>query len=58
MPLTLRPPRKGKSPNYEIRGTYLGVAVERSAGTPDKKLALKILIASRRKSRMARSSPR
>jgi integrase len=43
MPLTLRPPRKGKSPNYEIRGTYLGVAVERSAGTPDKKLALKIL---------------
>ena len=43
MPLTLRPPRKGKSPNYEIRGTYLGVAVERSAGTPDKKLALKVL---------------
>jgi hypothetical protein len=43
MPLTLRPPRKGKSPNYEIRGTYLRVAVERSAGTPDKKLALKVL---------------
>jgi hypothetical protein len=43
MPLTLRPPRKGKSPNYEIRGTYLGVAVERSAGTPDKKVALKVL---------------
>ena len=43
MPLTLRPPRKGKSPNYEIRGTYLGLAVERSAGTPDKKLALKVL---------------
>jgi integrase len=43
MPLTLRPPRKGKSPNYEIRGTYLGVAVERSSGTADKRLALKIL---------------
>jgi hypothetical protein len=43
MPLTLRPPRKGKLPNYEIRGTYLRVAVERSAGTPDKKLALKVL---------------
>ena len=27
MPLTLHPPRKGKSPNYEIRGTYLGFAV-------------------------------
>ena len=48
MPLTLRPPRPGKSPNYEIRGTYLGVAVERSAGTPDKKLALKILAGIKR----------
>lgn len=48
MPLTLRPPRKGKSPNYEIRGTYLGFAVERSAGTPDKKLALKILAGIKR----------
>ena len=37
--MPLRPPRPGKTPNYEIRGTYLGVAVERSAGTPDKKIA-------------------
>ncbi len=43
MPLKLRPPRPGKTPNYEIRGTYLGVAVERSAGTPDKRLAQKRL---------------
>ena len=42
MPLTLRPPRKGKSPNYEIRGTYLGISVERSTRTADRKLALKI----------------
>jgi len=39
MPLTLRPPRKGKTPNYEIRGSYLGVAVERSTGTPKKSVA-------------------
>jgi integrase len=39
MPLTLRPPRKGKTPNFEIRGSYLGVAVERSTGTPKKSVA-------------------
>ncbi|MGQ7418750.1 hypothetical protein ACTGW1_12295, partial [Streptococcus suis] len=43
MPLTLRPPRKGKTPNYSIRGTYLRVYVETTAGTPDKKLAQKEL---------------
>jgi integrase len=37
MPLYLRPPHK--SPNWSIRGTYLGVAVERSAGTPKKAIA-------------------
>ncbi|MCB2106995.1 MAG: tyrosine-type recombinase/integrase [Rhodobacteraceae bacterium] len=36
MPLKLRPPRKGKTPNWSIRGTYLGIYVERTAGTPDK----------------------
>ncbi len=39
MPLTLRPPRKGKTPNYEIRGSYLGIPVERSAGTPKRSVA-------------------
>lgn len=39
MPLILRPPRKGKTPNYEIRGKYLGVAVERSTGTSRKSAA-------------------
>ena len=42
MPLTLRAPRPPKSPNYEIRGTYLGVHVERSARTADKKLAARV----------------
>jgi integrase len=39
MPLYLRPPRKGKTPNYEIRGKYLGIRVEQSAGTDSKKIA-------------------
>lgn len=39
MPLVLRPPRKGKTPNWEIRGSYLGVAVERSTGTARKSVA-------------------
>ncbi len=43
MPLKLRAPRAGKTPNYEIRGTHLGVSVEQSAGTPDKALATQIL---------------
>lgn len=32
MPLYLRAPRKNKTPNYEIRGEYLGCAVEVSSG--------------------------
>jgi len=39
MPLTLRPPRPGKTPNWEIRGSYLGVTVERSTGTTKKSVA-------------------
>jgi integrase len=42
MPLTLVPPKAGRTPNYHIRGTYLGVAVNRSAGTSEKRLAAKI----------------
>lgn len=40
--LKLKPPRPGH-PNYTIRGTYLKIRVSRSAGTPDAKLAQKIL---------------
>jgi hypothetical protein len=43
MPLKLRPPRKGRTPNYEIRGTYLGCRVEVSSGTHKRSLALKQL---------------
>jgi integrase len=39
MPLKLVPPRKDKSPNWSIRGTYLGECVNRTAGTADKKTA-------------------
>src|SRR5258708_36459278 len=39
MPLKVNPPRAGKKPNYSIRGTYLGVAVERSTGTPKRAIA-------------------
>jgi integrase len=43
MPLKLVPPRAGKSQNWTIRGAYLGVRIDRTSGTPDKKLAGKVL---------------
>lgn len=43
MPLKLVPPRKGKSPNWSIRGTYLKVKVDRSCGTDRKALAGRIM---------------
>src|SRR6185312_3676116 len=39
MPLKVIPPRVGKTPNWSIRGTYLGVAVDRSTGTHRKNVA-------------------
>jgi integrase len=41
VPLKLRPPRKGKTPNFEIRGSYLGFRVEVSSGTNKRSVALK-----------------
>lgn len=43
MPLKLVSPREGKSPNYTIRGTYLGIYVERTSGTPERATARKEL---------------
>jgi integrase len=43
MPLYLRPPRPGKNANYEIRGSLLGINVERTARTADKREAQKEL---------------
>jgi integrase len=39
MPLKLVPPRKGKSPNWTIRGTHLKVYVDKSSGTPRRSVA-------------------
>lgn len=39
MPLKLVDPRAGQSPNYRIRGTYLGVYVDKSSGTDRKRVA-------------------
>lgn len=43
MPLKLVPPRAGKSPNFTVRGTYLGIYVERTAGTSDRSKARQVL---------------
>jgi len=42
MPLKLKPPRKGKTPYYSVRGTHLRVYVDRSTGTGDRKAADRI----------------
>jgi integrase len=42
MPLTLVPPKTGRTPNYHIRGSYLGISVNRSAKTPVKEVAKRI----------------
>lgn len=39
MPLKLIDPRKGKSPNFTIRGTYLGWYVDKSSGTSKRPVA-------------------
>ncbi len=48
MPLKLIPPREGKSPNYTIRGTYLGQRVDRTSGSPDRATARQALKAIER----------
>jgi integrase len=48
MPLKLIPPRQGKSPNWTIRGTYLGRSVNRSTKTRKRAVAVKVLKAIER----------
>lgn len=43
MPLKLQAPRAGKTPNYYIVGTYLGVGVNQSTGTGRKRIAAALL---------------
>jgi len=57
MPLKLKPPRKGKSPNWTIRGTYLGRYVEESTGTPSEAIARQVLAARKRKIERSLSAP-
>nr|BDD45552.1 hypothetical protein 1 [bacterium]BDD47205.1 hypothetical protein 2 [Pseudomonadaceae bacterium] len=54
MPLTLKPPRPGKSPNWTIRGTHLGVRLDESTGTPNEALARQIL--NKRRKEIERSA--
>ncbi len=43
MPLELKPPRRGKSPYWSVRGTYLGIYVDRSTKACKRAVAAKIL---------------
>jgi integrase len=43
MPWKLVPPRKGKTPYWYVRGTYLGIALDDSTGAPEKRAAQRIL---------------
>lgn len=43
MPLKLVPPRTGKTPYWYIRGTYLGIYVDRSSKTGERKVAIREL---------------
>ncbi len=43
MPLELKPPRKGKTPYWSVRGTYLGIGVDRSTKTGKRAIAAKVL---------------
>jgi integrase len=43
MPLKLKPPRPGRSPYWYVRGTYLGIALDRSTQTVEERAARVIL---------------
>jgi integrase len=43
VPIDLKPPRQGKTPYYSGRGTYLGVYVDRTTKTADKRQAQQII---------------
>jgi integrase len=43
MPFKLVPPRKGKTPFFSVRGTYLGVRLDRSTKTAEKPTAAGLL---------------
>jgi integrase len=45
MPLTFVPPKPGRTPYWRVRGTYLGIRVDRSTKTGERKVAFKLLAA-------------
>lgn len=55
--LKLKPPRQGKSPNWSIRGTYLGIYVDETTGTPVEAIAKPLLAAKKREIERGRSAP-
>lgn len=57
MPLKLVPPRAGKSPNYRIRGTYLGEYVDESTGSSVEAVARKLLAARKAEIERGKSAP-
>lgn len=44
MPLKLVPPKPGRTTNWRVRGTHLGVTLDRSTQTPDRAIARKRLL--------------
>lgn len=58
MPLKLVPPKPGKTPNWYIRGTYLGQYVEETTRTPVEALARKLLAARKAEIERGGLSPR
>lgn len=57
MPIKLVPPRKGKSPNWTIRGSYLGIRVDETTGTADRATARRYLDAKIRQIECDRLAP-
>lgn len=43
MPLKLIPPRQGKTPFWSVKGTYIGIAVDRSTKTGKRAVAARIM---------------
>ncbi len=47
MPIKLHAPKAGRSPYWRMRGTYMGIRIDKSTGTTDRRVASKILAATR-----------
>src|SRR5689334_16662360 len=43
MPLKLKPPRPGKTPYWSVKGTYLGIHIDRSTKAVKRAVASKVL---------------